>query len=156
MGKSIWRGAEDAHCWNSSLKTRKKILREKICPNKNFLSDTESVDLNLDHLLLSLKDFLTQLSISKGSMMQQVRPKTVVTTLQIRLAVQMQKHFDFGSTIFFSHGFCFSYSKVKQLKEMQSFFKVKICHSYKLQKMSLFIQYSTNIVKGIYQGNWCI
>ena len=61
----------------------------------------ESVDLNLDHLLLSLKDFLTQLSISKGSMMQQVRPKTVATTLQIRLAVQMQKHFDFGSTIFF-------------------------------------------------------
>lgn len=61
----------------------------------------ESVDLNLDHLLLSLKDFLTQLSISKGSMMQQVRPKTVVTALQIRLAVQMQKHFDFGSTIFF-------------------------------------------------------
>lgn len=61
----------------------------------------ESADLNLNHLLLSLKDFLTQLSISKGSMMQQVRPKTVVTTLQIRLAVQMQKHFDFGSTIFF-------------------------------------------------------
>ena len=85
MGKSVWRRAEDVHCWNSSLKTRKKILREKICPNKNFLSDMESADLNLNHLLLSLKDFLTQLSISKGSMMQQVRPKTVVTTLQIRL-----------------------------------------------------------------------
>lgn len=84
-GKSIWRRAEDAHFWNSSLKTRKKIVREKIYPNKNSVGDMESVDLNLDHLLLSLKDFLTQLSISKGSIMQQVRPKTVVTTLQIRL-----------------------------------------------------------------------
>ena len=54
----------------------------------------ESIDLNLDFLPLSLKNFLTKLFLSKDSIIQQITPKTIVATLQIRLAAEMHEHLD--------------------------------------------------------------
>ena len=56
----------------------------------------ETINLNLGYLPLSLTNFLTKLFASKDSIIQQIRRKTVVTTLQIRLAAQMHKYLDPG------------------------------------------------------------
>lgn len=124
-------------------------------------------NLLISILPLFLRVFLTTLFASKDfsilvrfigqSIMQQLRPKTVVTPLQIVLAVQMHKHFGFKFLIdsIYSHGFSFWYSKIqKNLNKVQLSFTVQIYQISKKQVSQCLsiIQSTSTIISGQLMG----
>lgn len=107
--------------------------------------------------LFASKDFSILVGFIGQSIMQQLRPKTVVTPLQIVLAVQMHKHFGFKFLVdsIYSHGFSFWYSKIqKNLNKVQLSFKVQIYQISKKQVSQCLsiIQSTSTIISGQLMG----
>ena len=93
-----------------------------------LVNDISSIDENVDFIPISLRIFLRKLFMEKNSdtkvpsigqaIIQAARPRVLIAPLQVGLAVQM--HYHFGSKFLIdslnSHGFCSSYSEVKQFE----------------------------------------
>lgn len=114
------------------IETAAKLIKNdiKICSTAYDSYPTsdqmESVQRNIEYLPVTLQLFLQNLFVGKETgmkvasigqaIMQSVRPRVMITPLQLGLAVQM--HRQFGSRFLVdslnSHGFCSSYSEVQK------------------------------------------
>ena len=118
----------------SVLKASAFILRtdiKSIEGERESYQNTNSLDIQsvLGFLPESLRFFLNQLFPGKNTdcevagighaLIQSTRPRTIISPLQIGLAVQLHYHFRWRFLIdtFYSLGFCSSYSEVLQFEE---------------------------------------